>query len=98
MNFVNLCFKGSTDSINEKDTTTGRSTPRLTPPKKESQGVPYRSIRFGFRQGNTVRPASVGLNPRVAHYESVSNNNVVGRLKIVRKLYKSLKSSLDSEL
>ncbi|EAA11104.5 AGAP005803-PA [Anopheles gambiae str. PEST] len=46
---------------------TGRSTPRLQPAKKDSNGAPYRSNRFGFRTNNIVRPASVGLQPRVAN-------------------------------
>lgn len=65
----------SIETLNESRESTGRSTPRLTPPRKESTGAPYRSIRFGFRQANVVRPASTGLNPTVATYENVSNNN-----------------------
>lgn len=56
------------------DRESGRTTPRLTPPRKESTGAPYRSIRFGFRQANVVRPASTGLNPK--NCDTVSNNNV----------------------
>lgn len=61
----------STESRNSKRS----STPKLTPPRKESTGGPYRSIRFGFRQGNAVRPASTGLNPSVTTYDNASNNN-----------------------
>lgn len=52
---------------------TGRSTPRLSPPKKEAAGAPYRSTRFGFRLN---RPASTGLTaPKNASCENVVNNN-----------------------
>lgn len=64
----------------------GRTTPRLTPPRKESTGGPYRSIRFGFRQSNAVRPASTGpggagatTTESAANVDSVSNNNVTGK-------------------
>lgn len=63
--------------INDRES--GRTTPRLTPPRKESTGAPYRSIRFGFRQANAVRPASTGLGPKVAIFDTVSNNNVTGK-------------------
>lgn len=48
---------------------TGRSTPRLSPPKKEAAGA-YRSTRFGFRLN---RPASTV--PKNASCENVVNNN-----------------------
>lgn len=73
-------FSGSTDSLDERET--GRTTPRLTPPRKESTGAPYRSIRFGFRQGNIVRPASVGLKPTDTTYETASNNNDLGKFAL----------------
>uniref|UniRef100_A0A182NJJ0 Uncharacterized protein n=1 Tax=Anopheles dirus TaxID=7168 RepID=A0A182NJJ0_9DIPT len=80
---------GNTGSVESVDDTggrnassTGRSTPRLQPPKKDSHGAPYRSNRFGFRTNNIVRPASVGLQPRVAndfdkHSSNNNNNNSV---------------------
>lgn len=65
----------SVDTSSESRDSKRLSTPKLTPPRKESTGGPYRSIRFGFRQANAVRPASTGLNPTVATYENASNNN-----------------------
>ncbi|XP_058066173.1 uncharacterized protein LOC131215794 [Anopheles bellator] len=60
----------------DRSSSTGRSTPRLQPAKKDSHGAPYRSNRFGFRTNNIVRPASVGLQPRVANdLDKNSNNN-----------------------
>ncbi|XP_050073399.1 serine-rich adhesin for platelets isoform X2 [Anopheles maculipalpis] len=78
---------GSIESVDDggggggvRNTSTGRTTPRLQPAKKDSHGAPYRSNRFGFRTNNIVRPASVGLQPRVAndldkHSSSNTNNN-----------------------
>ncbi|XP_055703368.1 uncharacterized protein LOC129801922 isoform X4 [Phlebotomus papatasi] len=65
---------GSRDSLDEA-IQTGRSTPRLSAPKKEIAGTNYRSNRFGFRQSNVVRPASTGLTPKIAEFDSNSNNN-----------------------
>lgn len=48
----------------------GRSTPRLSPPKKEAAGGPYRSTRFGFRVN---RPATSG-NKNIS-CDNVLNNN-----------------------
>lgn len=65
----------SFDMISDKDST-GRSTPRLTPPKKESSGGPYRSTRFGFRKSNIIRPASTGItSTKISNYDNVANNN-----------------------
>uniref|UniRef100_A0A182STC2 Uncharacterized protein n=1 Tax=Anopheles maculatus TaxID=74869 RepID=A0A182STC2_9DIPT len=74
---------GSIESVDDgggRNTSTGRTTPRLQPAKKDSHGAPYRSNRFGFRTNNIVRPASVGLQPRVAndldkHSSNTNNNN-----------------------
>uniref|UniRef100_A0A182R0X0 Uncharacterized protein n=1 Tax=Anopheles farauti TaxID=69004 RepID=A0A182R0X0_9DIPT len=73
---------GSVESVDDGGgrtaSATGRTTPRLQPPKKDSHGAPYRSNRFGFRTNNIVRPASVGLQPRVANdfdKHSANNNN-----------------------
>lgn len=55
------------DSFDTLDESVGRSTPRLSPPKKESAGAPYRSTRFGFRLN---RPASKNMS-----CENVVNNN-----------------------
>ncbi|XP_035917213.1 mucin-19 isoform X4 [Anopheles stephensi] len=77
---------GSIESVDDgggggRNTSTGRTTPRLQPAKKDSHGAPYRSNRFGFRTNNIVRPASVGLQPRVAndldkHSSNTNNNNI----------------------
>uniref|UniRef100_A0A182WL66 Uncharacterized protein n=1 Tax=Anopheles minimus TaxID=112268 RepID=A0A182WL66_9DIPT len=73
---------GSIESVDDtsgstgRNTSTGRTTPRLQPAKKDSHGAPYRSNRFGFRTNNIVRPASVGLQPRVANdFDKHSSNN-----------------------
>lgn len=58
-----------------EQTTTGRSTPTVVAPKKESSGVPYRSTRFGFRKANLVRPSSTGLPLKVTHFDNITNNN-----------------------
>ncbi|XP_049291029.1 nuclear pore complex protein DDB_G0274915 isoform X3 [Anopheles funestus] len=74
---------GSIESVEDtagctgRNTATGRTTPRLQPAKKDSHGAPYRSNRFGFRTNNIVRPASVGLQPRVANdFDKHSSNNI----------------------
>lgn len=71
-------FLGSMDSLNENEQVMGRTTPRLLPPKKDSSGIPYRPNRFGFRQTNIVRPASVGLTPKITTEYDSSNNNFQG--------------------
>lgn len=67
-----------TDDITTK--ASGRSTPRLQPPKKDSHGGPYRNNRFGFRSNNVIRPASVGLQPKALadcdKQHSSNNNNI----------------------
>lgn len=69
---IKLLISFSVESI-ETLSDTGRSTPRLSPPKKEAAGAPYRSTRFGFRLN---RPASTGLTaPKNASCENVVNNN-----------------------
>ncbi|XP_037045695.1 probable serine/threonine-protein kinase DDB_G0278845 isoform X4 [Bradysia coprophila] len=65
--------RGGVDVLSDRES--GRTTPRLTPPRKESTGAPYRSIRFGFRQANVVRPASTGLNPKITNCDTAPNNN-----------------------
>lgn len=72
-----MCFSGGLDLFSDRS---GRTTPRLTPPRKESAGAPYRSKRFGFRQTNVVRPASTGLNPKTTNCDIVSNNNSTSKL------------------
>lgn len=60
------------DSISDKST--GRTTPKLIPPKKESTGTPYRSTRFGFRLN---RPSSTGITSQNnSNCDNVINNNV----------------------
>ncbi|XP_065079098.1 probable serine/threonine-protein kinase DDB_G0282963 isoform X6 [Ochlerotatus camptorhynchus] len=68
---------GSADQPDDDTTkTTGRSTPRLQPPKKDSHGAPYRNNRFGFRSTNVVRPASAGLQPKsIIDYDKQHSNN-----------------------
>ncbi|XP_062710499.1 serine-rich adhesin for platelets isoform X5 [Aedes albopictus] len=69
---------GSVDAAADDGTTkaTGRSTPRLQPPKKDSHGAPYRNNRFGFRSTNVVRPASAGLQPKtITDYDKQHSNN-----------------------
>lgn len=56
----------------DKETATGRTTPRLQPPKRE-QVQPARNNRFGFRQ-NTVRPTT-GIAPKFSECDSFNNNN-----------------------
>lgn len=68
-------FDTSAATSRREESSKRQGTPKLTPPRKESTGAPYRSIRFGFRQTNAVRPASTGLHPTVATFENVSNNN-----------------------
>lgn len=60
----------SVESIETLDDNTGRSTPRLSPPKKESAGAPYRSTRFGFRLNR--RRSATSKN---SSCENVVNNN-----------------------
>ncbi|XP_055315755.1 putative uncharacterized protein DDB_G0277255 isoform X5 [Sitodiplosis mosellana] len=72
----NACCIGNNDNNGnsvesiESLSDTGRSTPRLSPPKKEAAGAPYRSTRFGFRLN---RPASTV--PKNSSCENVVNNN-----------------------
>jgi hypothetical protein len=61
----------------DKETSaTGRTTPRLQPPKRDqaqTQVATYaRGNRFGFRQ-NVVRPAS-GITPKFNEFDNVNNN------------------------
>lgn len=64
---------GSVESFDALDENTGRSTPRLSPPKKESAGAPYRSTRFGFRLN---RPNSTGVAvSQNLSCDNVNNNN-----------------------
>lgn len=73
MNNDNGLFDISVESIETLDEHLGRSTPRLSPPKKESAGAPYRSTRFGFRIN---RPASTDITvSKNSSCENVVNNN-----------------------
>lgn len=54
---------------------TGRTTPRLQPPKRDQTQAATavaRGNRFGFRQ-NVVRPAT-GITPKYNEYDNVNNN------------------------
>lgn len=56
--------------------TTGRTTPRLQPPKRDQTQpamAAARGNRFGFRQ-NAVRPTT-GIAPKYNEYDNVNNNN-----------------------
>lgn len=58
----------------DKDTATGRTTPRLQPAKRDqAQPTNARGNRFGFRQ-NVVRPAT-GITPRFNEFDNANNNN-----------------------
>lgn len=59
----------------DKESATGRTTPRLQPPKRDqAQVATYaRGNRFGFRQ-NVVRPASSGIQPKFNEFDNVNNN------------------------
>lgn len=71
MESVNISIQISVESFDDENT--GRSTPRLSPPKKESAGAPYRSTRFGFRLS---RPASTGISaPKNSSCDNFVNNN-----------------------
>lgn len=66
-------FSGTVESFDTLGENTGRSTPRLSPPKKESAGAPYRSTRFGFRLN---RPNSTGVTvSKNLSCDNVNNNN-----------------------
>lgn len=58
--------------------TTGRTTPRLQPPKRDqtqaTTAAVARGNRFGFRQ-NVVRPAT-GITPKFNEYDNENNNNI----------------------
>lgn len=59
---------------NSEKETTGRTTPRLQPPKRDQAQTTFtRGNRFGFRQ-NVVRPTS-GITPRLNEFDNVNNNN-----------------------
>lgn len=75
--FNSFATAGSADQPDDDTTkSTGRSTPRLQPPKKDSHGAPYRNNRFGFRSTNVVRPASAGLQPKtITDYDKQHSNN-----------------------
>lgn len=62
----------------DKDTTaTGRTTPRLQPPKRDQAQATTnaRGNRFGFRQ-NVVRPVS-GITPKFNDFDTVNNNTTL---------------------
>lgn len=56
--------------------TTGRTTPRLQPAKRDqAQAAAARGNRFGFRQ-NVVRPAT-GITPKFNEFDNANNNTTV---------------------
>lgn len=59
----------------DKETATGRTTPRLQPAKRDqAQAATARGNRFGFRQ-NVVRPAT-GITPRFNDFDNANNNSM----------------------
>lgn len=72
-NNIKLDDNGNAENKTQ-DLQIGQTTPRLTAAKKDmASGKP--SNRFGFRQHNIIRPASVGLTPRPADNEPSINSN-----------------------
>ncbi|KAK2576942.1 hypothetical protein KPH14_005558 [Odynerus spinipes] len=54
-----------------QNSSSGRSTPRLAPPKKEASGVSTRTNRFGYRQGQgryTNKVGDICTSHSVSHY------------------------------
>lgn len=54
-----------------QNSSSGRSTPRLAPPKKEATGVSTRTNRFGYRQGQaryTNKVSDICTSHSVSHY------------------------------
>ncbi|CRL00117.1 CLUMA_CG013398, isoform A [Clunio marinus] len=63
------------ETNNSDKETTGRTTPRLQPPKRDqTQTSNARGNRFGFRQ-NVVRPAAAGITPKFNEYDKLNNNS-----------------------
>ncbi|XP_017795867.1 PREDICTED: putative mediator of RNA polymerase II transcription subunit 26 isoform X2 [Habropoda laboriosa] len=59
------------DNINMIHSSSGRSTPRLAPPKKESSGIAVRTNRFGYRQPQakfTNKVSDICSSHSVSHY------------------------------
>ncbi|XP_017762503.1 PREDICTED: uncharacterized protein LOC108552458 isoform X3 [Eufriesea mexicana] len=60
------------DSVNMiHNSSSGRSTPRLAPPKKESSGIAVRTNRFGYRQSQakfTNKVSDICTSHSVSHY------------------------------
>lgn len=84
-----------TDPVNTNLTCSGRSTPRLVPPKKEANAT--RVSRFGFRQPAVNRLnkiADVNLPaPRHGHF---GNNNLENVRTNITQLQAQLKTSVDA--
>ena len=63
----------------DKETATGRLTPRLQPAKRDQAQAATTharsSNRFGFRQ-NVVRPMS-GITPKLNEFDNVNNNSTL---------------------
>jgi len=75
----NCSLLGALNYSSEKETsTTGRTTPKLQPPKRDQSGgttaVGRGGNRFGFRQ-NVVRPTTSGITPKFNEFDSENNNN-----------------------
>lgn len=71
----NLFLEHEEHNNGDKESATGRTTPRLQPPKRDqAQPAFARGNRFGFRQ-NVVRPAATGITPRFSDFDKVNNNS-----------------------
>lgn len=82
-------------NIGDKETTTGRTTPRLQPAKRDqAQPANARGNRFGFRQ-NVVRPAS-GITPRFNEFDNANNNNTTAPLDNDRRRSRSATAAVRS--
>lgn len=81
-----LCHISIVEILNDsQDEQTGRSTPRLSPPKKELHGNVSHSTRFGFRKSNMVRPTSVG---KAINFENCDKNeNISNKIAINGRVY-----------
>ena len=82
-------FLENNNNSDKETSATGRTTPRLQPPKRDqTQTATYaRGNRFGFRQ-NVVRPAS-GITPKFNEFDNVNNNGTAAVLDNDKRRSKS---------
>ncbi|XP_048512607.1 putative uncharacterized protein DDB_G0277255 isoform X2 [Athalia rosae] len=86
----------------------GRSTPRLAPPKKEAAGVALRTNRFGFRQPQpsryTDKVADICTSHSGAHYNAHNaektndNSNQTSKIQANRRVYTTASTNSGSKL